>query len=244
MSERAAATNTPSPDESLAWMRQIQTQMRVCDSENAVLRNLWKRAKSSGENIKEMRATIADSRLDPTEVVSNMRDRARYQRLRRIPVTAEAIFSWEETITDKTETEELTWDVEEAGYRAGRNGAKIDDNPHNPGTEFYVVWRSWWHKGQEAIARELGPDAEQASTSREHPARRGPAQSRVPGTEHRQDSPERTRKMAANVGGTTRKGRKAKPNAKPKGGRGRGRPRAVRALAAPQTDPVDGAQVY
>jgi hypothetical protein len=232
----------PSPDESLDWMRQIQMQMRVVESETGVLRNLWKRAKSSGENIKEMRATIADSRIDPDEAVRNLRDKARYMALRRIPVSAEAIFSWEVAVTPKTESAELIWDVEEAGYRAGRSGAKIDDNPHPAGSEFFVAWRAWWTKGQEAIAREMGPDAKPASTSRQHPGR-GPRQSRIPGTEQRMAPPAaQVNGMAAP--GLTRRGKKAKaaPKKAASGARrGPGRPRMI---TGPVIDPTDGTQVY
>ena len=221
----------PSNDESLDWMRQIQTQQRKCDEENGVLRNLWKRAKAAGENIKSMRETIADSRLDPTVAVANMRDKTRYMVLRKMPVTQEALFSWEEHVTEKTAAAEDIWEVEETGYKAGRAGAKIDDNPHLQGTEFFVVWRAWWEKGQAAIARELGPDARQASAARERPVREGPAQTELPGTKRANVTP---------IGAVGRSGRKKAARKAPAKHPGQqARRHGQRTLPAPGTTPLN-----
>jgi len=215
MSDAPRANAGPSDAESIDWMKVIQAQMRVCDSENGVLRNLFKRAKSAGENIKALRQAIVDCRGDTDQAIADIRDHARYLSLRRVPITAEAIFSWEQTqhITEKAEQTLDLWDIEEAGYKAGRGGAKTDDCPHPAGSEYAAVWLDWWHKGQAAIARELGPNAERVGASRERPARGRKA-------------------AAAETTAAERTGRK-RAAGKPKKAAGNGRKRGGRQRALP-----------
>lgn len=43
-----------------------------------------------------------------------------------------------------------------AGHDAGRAGANIDSNPHQPGTEAFAEWRGGWGEGQAAAVAALG----------------------------------------------------------------------------------------
>lgn len=161
-----------SNDGSLDWMRQIQVQQRRCDEENGVLRNLFKRAKAAGENIKSMKSAIRATKLDPTEVVNDLRHQVRYMALRNIPVTPEELLrGWDNEVSQHTQREDDLWDAAERGYKDGRAGLKIEDAPYPPGSELFVAWQTDWIKGQTAIARELGPDAQQADPSRKRPTR-------------------------------------------------------------------------
>lgn len=188
-----------SADQSSNWMREIRSQARKGHEENGILRSLFKRAKSDGENITAMRAALRAVRLDPEEAIKNVSDQLRYMHLLRMPITREALFDWDQMPdpTVKTRSEEDIWEIEEAGYRSGRHGGNLNnDNPHPPGSEYHVHWAEWWHKGQAAIARELGPNASLMPASLERP-KRG-AQTRMAGTEEKQDTPERAaRKKAA-----------------------------------------------
>jgi ribosome modulation factor len=197
---------SPSNDSALEWMRLYDTQKRKCAEENGVLRNIVKRAKADGMNVKAMSSTHSARKLDPMVVIAEMRDQIRYMTLRSMPMTADDLFAgWDTRVTDKTREIDTLFEADEKGYAAGRAGAKIEDCPYQPGTDLHVEWVKSWKVGQEAIARELGPDVKPASTTRERPAR---AQARIPGTESTQRAPGKPAraKRAARSGG---KGRRA-----------------------------------
>jgi ribosome modulation factor len=211
---------TPSNDAALEWMRLYDTQKRKCAEENGVLRNIVKRAKADGMNVKAMSLTHTARKLDPMQVVAEMRDQIRYMTLRSIPMTGDDLFAgWDTRLTDKSREIDTLFEADEKGYAAGRAGAKIDDAPYQPGTDLHVEWVKSWKLGQAAIARELGPDVKPASTTRERPTR---SQTRIPGTESTQRAPGKPAraKRAAKGGG---KGRRA--------ARLNGRPRTAEATA-------------
>jgi ribosome modulation factor len=184
-------------------MRQYDVQRRRCSEENGVLRNIVKRAKADGTNVKAMSATYSARKLDPQQVVADMRDTIRYMNLRRIPMVAEDLFAgWDTRVTDKTREIDTLFEAEAAGYAAGRAGAKIEDCTYQAGTDLHVEWVRSWKLGQAAIARELGPDVKQASTARQRPAGR---QTRIPGTEPVQRPPAKARGRRKKAGGTGRR---------------------------------------
>lgn len=166
-----AATNALSPDAKAGWMRQYQTQKRRCDEENGVLRNIVKRAKADGMPIKPMIAAVAASKLDPDEVIRELRDTVELMTIKRIPIAREDLFNWDVELTDKTRAEDDLWDAEDAGYRAGRGGNTLGDCPYPPGSELHVGWTREWHTGEAAIGRELGGNAKPASASKQRPRR-------------------------------------------------------------------------
>jgi ribosome modulation factor len=168
-----AGSNTASNDAAAEWARQIRQQKRKCEEENGVLRNIIKRAKTDGQNTKSLLAAIKTTKLDPAVVAADLRDQLRYMAIIRVPMTQAELFgSWDSTVTEKTAREDDLWDADDKGYHAGRHGVPIEDGPYPAGTERHVHWLKAWHKGQAAIAREMGPDVTQASTTRERPARK------------------------------------------------------------------------
>jgi hypothetical protein len=182
MSDISIADTAISNDADLEWMRQIQTQQRRCDEENGVLRNIFKRAKADGRNVASMRRAIKATKREPGEVIADLRAEIRYMALRRIPLTQAELFAgFDLHLAEKSEHEDDLWSADDAGYRAGWGGVPIDDDPHAAGSEADVHWRAGWHKGQAARARQLGPDATQATASRTRPQRS--AQARLAGTE-------------------------------------------------------------
>jgi len=175
----------PSNDVVAEFIRAYRTQKRVVSSENGALRNIVRLGKRDGIDTKAAIRTANALQQDPEEVRVEMRHTIHYMNIASLPVSQIDLFAgWQPDVTDKTKTATDLWDVEEAGYQAGRHGGKIDDNPYPPGSEFFVHWREWWHKGQAAIARELGPDVTPAPSVRS----RG-RQLRIPGTEHIQRRP-------------------------------------------------------
>jgi ribosome modulation factor len=162
-----AGSNTASNDSAVDWTRQYRKQKRLCEEANGVLRNIVKRAKSDGVNTTAMINAVKASKLDPEVVAQDLRDQIRYMGLIHIPLTQASLFEgFDTTISQQTQREDDLWDAEDAGYKAGRHGVRIEECPYTPGTELHVHWLEWWNKGQAAIARELGPDVKVAGASK------------------------------------------------------------------------------
>jgi ribosome modulation factor len=161
-------------DAVLDYLRQYQQQRRACDEANGVLRSLLKRAKSDGINTKAMIATVTASKLDPEVVQQDMRDQIRYMALRNMPVHQVDLFGengLDLRVTEKSREEDQSWAADDAGYHAGRHGARVEDCPYQAGSSLADHWYRSWKRGQEAIARELGPDVKPATASRKRPNR-------------------------------------------------------------------------
>lgn len=187
MADTGRNESGPSNDQILDWMRKYQTQKRRCSEENGVLRNLVKQAKGEGVHIKVMLAECEAQKMPLDERIAELRERIRYAALRAPDqFTAETLFDgWSPRITEKSKQEDDIWDAEESGYKAGRYGVPVDDCPYLVGGELHQAWMSWRMKGQEAIAKEMGPNQTVASTARSRPKRNGhaePAQEALPGT--------------------------------------------------------------
>jgi len=169
------ASNAPENidnDAKLAWMRQYQTQKRLCDEANGVLRSIIKRAKSEGMNSKSLIGAVASSKLDPDVVKNDLRDTIHYLSLLRMPLTQAELFAdLDVTVSEDTAAASSAWDADDAGYRAGRAGAGIDDCPFPHGTELAVHWVKSWQAGLATIAQEMGPNQRPASVSKGRPRR-------------------------------------------------------------------------
>lgn len=181
MSETIAPPSDVGNDEVLDWIRQYQSQKRVVDSENGVLRNVVKRAKSAGVNIKAMLATVTAVK-DPDEIIRQIRDTLHYMSLKKMVVDRDDLFEgWSPQVTARSRMADDVWTAEDTGYKAGRHGADIAECPYDAGSELQVAWLKWHAKGQETIAKEMGPGGEQAKATKA----RKPRQARIPGTERR-----------------------------------------------------------
>ena len=220
MSDRTSSFTVRDPNQSLDYMRRIQAQQRTNEEGNGLLRAEYKRAKADGENVDVMRRVIRKLRSkSPEEILQDLRDEIEYLLMRRVSISATDLFSGANMdISEHTRHADDMWDAGEKGYRAGRLGAKVEDAPYQPGSELFDEWKREWQRGQEAIAREMGPNAQVASTSKKRPR-----QGRIPGTEAKQPSP--TRRAAGKGGAKKKGGRKG-------GGRGRGAQRMIEGPAA------------
>jgi ribosome modulation factor len=154
-------------------LREYRRQKRVCDEDNGVLRSIVKRWKAAGVPIPALIATAKATKRDPDEVVAEFASTVRMMHIARIPVTRESLFPEHAEVhfTEASEHETDMWEAEDRGYRAGRTNVPVDDCPYALGTEAQVMWQQWWHNGQASIARELGENARQADSSRQHPTR-------------------------------------------------------------------------
>ena len=167
----ASMSNTATNDAAADWMRQYRQQKRVCEEANGVLRNIVKRAKADGMNAKAMISAVKATKLDPVEVAKDLQDEIRYMQIIRIPITAEDLLAaWDSEVNSKTRREDDLWDADDKGYRAGRAGTDISEMPYDD-ADLEKHWVAAWHKGQAAIARELGQDVKQGNASRQRPKR-------------------------------------------------------------------------
>jgi ribosome modulation factor len=217
------------PDASLEWMRQIRAQQRENESSNGVLRNIYKRAKSSGENVTVMRRVVKKLRMhSPEEIIADLQAEIYYLNLRKVGVTSQTLFTdLDLYVTESGSAAEAMFMAQERGYQAGRLATKVEECPYQPGTELHVAWMEYWRQGQEAIAREMGPDAKQADGSRQHPKRA--RQQRLPGTDDAAAPP-------VNGNGNDRAKPKRKAKTRPKSARGAAARRRRAQRPADQTE--------
>jgi ribosome modulation factor/uncharacterized protein (UPF0335 family) len=191
------------------WLRQVRQQRRKVAEENGVLRNIYKRAKADGVDIKAAQDAIEATKRDPDEVIAEMRNKIRYMGILHVKVTAQDFESITTDVTQKTAREDDLWDADEKGYVGGRSGVKVDDAPYEPGTERHVHWMAAWHKGQAAIARELGPDTKVASISRGRPKRAVQTALDVGAAEPVVETPVKAPRKTKGNGGAAPRGRKS-----------------------------------
>jgi hypothetical protein len=156
-----------SNDGATAAMQEMMAQSRLCSEANSVMRLLCKRLTSEGYDVKAMRSAIKYKRLDTGAAVSNLQATVRYSGLLGVPVSPETLFGDVDfAVSEKTQHGNDLWDAEESGYKSGRGGVKITENPYHAGSELFVHWEKFWHKGQAALAMTLGPDTTQVRATR------------------------------------------------------------------------------
>ena len=156
-----------SNDGATRGMQEVMAQLRRCHEENSALRLLYKRLKSEGFDVASMRAAIKLRRLDTEAAVGILQSTLRYSGLLGVPVSPETLFDGVDfAVSESTQQGTDLWDAEESGYKSGRHGIKRDDNPYHAGTELYVHWDNWWHKGKAALDAATGPNATEARATR------------------------------------------------------------------------------
>ena len=87
-----AGAQTVSNDAVIDLMREYSMQKRRCLEENGVLRNILKRGKKDGINVKALITTCEATKLEPDIVIRDLSDTVRYMALRKIPMTMQ---DWE-----------------------------------------------------------------------------------------------------------------------------------------------------
>ena len=144
----------------LAFFREAGAAKRELEELQGKYRSILKRAKSEGVNTKQLVAAMALRKQDPDDVAKDQRDLVNYMRWIGLPIGSQAeLFGDGDADENTTDTEDYAqrlWEVHEAGYAAGKNGQKPEDNPHEAGSEFHQTWAMALGKGQEA-ARFINP---------------------------------------------------------------------------------------
>lgn len=220
----AAATNGPSNELSLKTMREVAALRILLDEANGAYRARLKKAKSDGEDTKELIRALADRKVDPDAIHVSMRAYARYRALLGMPLVQTEIFAADVSLSKDAREEQAVWDVETAGYEAGKGGAGKDDNRHPAGSAQHQAWARGWLRGQAMIAKQLGANAKRASTRRSRDAQ----PSLLPGADADKDNGAGEQQTAARKRGA---GRKAAPTPKAR----RAADKAAAALAGSTT---------
>jgi uncharacterized protein (UPF0335 family) len=168
MAERLnAGSNRPTKAQFRATVREIIELQQERDSANAAVLHRFKAAKKAGFNVKALANAIAARQKDPDVVASEVYDMVEYMHWSGIRISGLQfdLFDADERATmdglsEKERAEDALWSAGQQGYHAGRAGDhRTASNPHAPGSELYVAWDAGYMRGQEHIAREMGPDA-------------------------------------------------------------------------------------
>jgi hypothetical protein len=203
MTSSSAATRDASlsNNEELDWSRKIRRARRALDESNGVYRALLKGAKKAGMNTTKLIEAHGAARKESESVITDVRDFIHYSQLIGIPgLSPDSIFAKDVRITDTTQIAEDLMEAEDRGYRDGKNGTPLGDNPFVAGTELHVVYTHHWHEGQAALGAEMGPRGEVAQKSRAHPGRKAAAGGTTPPAPAKMAAP---KKAAA---GSTKRG--------------------------------------
>jgi ribosome modulation factor len=144
-------------------IRQQQARVKSAEkraaSERKLLRNLYKTFDADGGDSAAMKKSFKDAERPMSEVVTERRNMARYEKLMGTPLGTQ----WD--LFDH-EGAAVQIDAYAQGEQAGMNGEPADNCPFNPTTESENSsrWRSGWSAGQARLANEkLGRDGDRAS---------------------------------------------------------------------------------
>jgi ribosome modulation factor len=204
---RTEASAGVSNDAILSFMHDYERQSLICDQANGERRRIIKQWKKEGVDTDAGVAACRMRKREPDAVKLYMRGLIRSLVLRHMPVEQTDLFEgWSPEVSETVQRADDVFDAGDKGYRAGRKGVDIAECPYDAGAEQQAVWIQAWHRGQAAIAHELGPDTHLASASRARPRRAD--QGTLPGV-----AAKAKRKVAA--------GKKAKPHKGPIRGRRR-----------------------
>lgn len=166
---QAASPNSagPSNEDTARTMREVAALRIRLDEANGEYRARLKKAKGEGENTKQLIAALQDRKKDPDAVHLDLRNYARYRALLNMPLVQTEIFAIDTSMSAEASEEQRVWDVESAGFEAGKGGASRDDNRHPAGSGEHAAWAKGWIRGQGYIAKQMGKNAKKASSRRE-----------------------------------------------------------------------------
>jgi hypothetical protein len=163
------------PETVLEARREITLSKEALAQAQTDHRNVCKRWQGKGVNTKAMIEVIMLRRKEPGTVVAHFHDVIRYGKIEKAEFAEQmSLFSGvrDTEPTGKAREEHAEFEVQEAGYIAGRRGFGQDANPHQPGSKLHPVWVKAWMRGQAHIAKQLGKNAKVATAA---PRKKAPA---------------------------------------------------------------------
>ena len=146
-------SNAMSPEDFLEHYREIKDTKRVKDEAAAAHKAARERFKSRGGDLNAMKIVDHLSGLDDAEAELRMRETIRYAAWLGLEIgTQTALFddAPQVDLTANVAAQHREWAAEQSGYKAGKAGEPIDNNPHAGGSPYFERWRYGWNDGQAA----------------------------------------------------------------------------------------------
>jgi hypothetical protein len=161
------------PETVLEARREITQSKEALEEAQTAHRNLCKRWKGKGLNIKALIEVIQLRRQEPATVVAHFHDVVRYAKIEKAEFAEQLNLFGQVQNTEPSgaaREQHAEFTVAEAGYMAGRRGFGQDACPHLQGSRAHQVWATNWKRGQAHIAKQLGKNAKVATAA---PRKRG-----------------------------------------------------------------------
>lgn len=178
--EAAKSIGNLTPDEFLRAHRMMREAKRAQGEASAEIARAGKRLKTIGVDARAYKLFERLMEMDVDDAGMVLRTALTFARWASHPVQGDLFapdLAADPSPVARQEFKEF--EIEDAGYRAGFAGEKIEATPYNPETPDstdYATWRSGWHKGQGArVHASFGgePDeAEADQTVNAQPGRR------------------------------------------------------------------------
>lgn len=114
---------------------------------DSVVQHAYKRAKSAGINIQEMKAALKAKKLDVEQVSLNLRDFQQYLAWLDVKVGTQAQMFAVVPPPEEGVKEMRVDDAHQAGYDAGLANQDMSACPFRPGEELHAAWARGFHRG-------------------------------------------------------------------------------------------------
>ena len=143
-------TNGMAPEDFLAHFRAIKDTKRAKDEAGAAHKAAREAFKAAGGDLNALKIVDHLMSLDDADAELRMRETLRYCGWLDLPLGTQAdLFGGEAPpdLTASVTAQHREWQAEQDGYKAGKDGEPIDNNPHPSASPFFTRWRTGWHDG-------------------------------------------------------------------------------------------------
>lgn len=143
----APTDNGPTFQTFAQHQREITVALVKKAEADSVVQHAYRRAKSAGINIDQLKAALKAKKLDVEQVAMNVRDFAQYLLWLDVRIGTQASFLGATPPPEEGVQKIRVQDAEQAGYEAGTKGHEISACPYKPGEELHAAWVRGLHKG-------------------------------------------------------------------------------------------------
>lgn len=147
------------PETFLECLQAYNLAMRERDESSASVLRVGKRMKKVGISKEAFDLFMKLSKMEPDEATILLKTVIRYGQWASRPFASQQDMFHGLAIEkpkEKAAVEFTEFEIEDAGYKAGFKGQKIEDNPYSADeadSPAYVLWRRGWTNGQAALAK-------------------------------------------------------------------------------------------
>lgn len=168
MAKRAKTAEKPKPEgldpKIIAFhASQIDQAKERLNTANGEYRAVVKKAKAAGCKTSVLLEVLREKKQDLDQVNIDLKDKLYYRDILGMPVDQKYLFGSPKVSAEVREQVTIQ-DAEAAGFIAGKSGADRGDNRHPAGSAMFAAWDRGYLKGQEVIAKQMGPKGTVAST--------------------------------------------------------------------------------